>query len=146
MNRRHGFTIVELILVIVTIALLMTISALSYNIVQAHARDIERKNDVLILKNAINKYYEATGEYPLPISGCAINSGCYVNLLSTVLVPTYLTSIPSPPSGTNYAYVRGSDAEKNYAINASMEVLTTCKTGFKVNTAWWGTGTPSCNF
>lgn len=146
MNRHHGFTIVELLIVIVTIALLATIATLSYNTVQAHARDIDRKSDVLAVKNAINKYYDSTGTYPLPSSGCAVNSGCYINLLSTLLVPTYIANMPSPSSGINYAYVRGTDAEKNFAIYVSMEVIPTCKTGIKVSSAWWGTSTPNCNF
>lgn len=145
-NRHSGFTVVELLIVIVTIALLAAIVTQSYGIIQAHARDSERKSDVLVLKDAINKYYDANGAYPLPSSGCAVNSGCYVNLLSSLLVPTYIPTIPSPPSGTNYAYVRGADTEENYAIYTSTEVIPSCKTGVKMNATWWGSGTPSCNF
>lgn len=42
-NRQKGFTIVELLIVIVVIALLATISIVAYNGVQGRARDSKRQ-------------------------------------------------------------------------------------------------------
>jgi len=145
MKRRKGFTIVELITVIVIISILATIAVVASNYVQRQARDNERKSDVLLLKNAIDKYHDNNGTYPLPASGCAVNNGCYVDLLIPILVPNYISSIPSSPTGSNYAYVRGTDAEDSYGVYVPMEVAAVCKTGSKMNTVWWGS-VPSCSF
>lgn len=145
MKRRVGFTIVEILVVVVILSILASIAIVNFRGVQAQGRDNQRKTDVLLLKSAIEKYNDANGFYPLP-SGCTDGSGCAASLLSSVLVPTYLSSIPASPSGTNYSYVRGSAASLSYAILVTMEEAPTCKTGTKVSTGWWGTGVPLCQF
>ena len=145
MKRTRGFTIVEIITVVLIISILATITIIGWNVVQRQSRDNERKSDAILIKNAIEKYYEDNGTYPLP-SGCSVNAGCSTNLLSTLLVPTYIASVPTPPNGTGYAYVRGTDVEDSYALLITMEAMTTCKTGMKVNTGWWGSSVPQCDF
>ncbi len=145
MKRARGFTIIEIITVVLIISILASIVIAGYNITQGQARDGDRKSDALLLKHAIMKYYDDNGTYPLP-SGCVVNSGCSASLLSTLLVPTYLPSIPATPKGTAYAYIRGTDAEDSFALLITMESTTTCKTGAKINTSWWGAGVPTCSF
>ena len=73
MKRRQaiGFTIVELAVVIVVIGILASIVLLSYNRVQAEARDTKRKTDIELLANELEKYYLTNGEYP---TGCSFYS------------------------------------------------------------------------
>lgn len=46
MMDRRGFTIVELLIVIVVIAILAAISIVAYNTVAAKARDAQRRGDI----------------------------------------------------------------------------------------------------
>lgn len=61
---RQGFTIVEVVTAIFIIAVLAVITVLSYNTVQARARDDARAASATIIMSAIEKYYDAHGEYP----------------------------------------------------------------------------------
>ena len=48
--RQRGFTIVELLIVIVVIGILAAITVVAFNGVQRKARDTDRKSDVASLK------------------------------------------------------------------------------------------------
>lgn len=55
-NRRNGFTIVELLIVIVVIAILATISIVAYTGIQARAHDTKRASDINQIKKALVAY------------------------------------------------------------------------------------------
>lgn len=73
--KETGFTIVELLVVIVVIAILATISVASYNGVQARARDSIRKSDLAEIKKAVTRYYINKGNWMESGSGCGYNGG-----------------------------------------------------------------------
>ena len=60
----NGFTIIELLVVIVIIGILSTISISSFSRIQADARDNQRKSRVVAITDALEKYYNKNGEYP----------------------------------------------------------------------------------
>lgn len=62
--RRHGFTLVELLVTITIIGILATIVAVRYSGIQEEARDSQREADVAKIMNALEKYYDDHGEYP----------------------------------------------------------------------------------
>jgi prepilin-type N-terminal cleavage/methylation domain-containing protein len=72
MNRR-GFTIVELLIVIVVIAMLAAISIVAFTGVQQRARDTQRKSDLSQLAKAIRVYQVDRGDYAQ--AGCGNGSG-----------------------------------------------------------------------
>lgn len=61
---QKGFTLVELAVIIAVIAILVTISAVGWNVWQADARDSERAADTLLIGEALERYYQQNGEYP----------------------------------------------------------------------------------
>lgn len=63
-NANRGFTIVELLIVIVVIAILAAISIVAYNGIQSRARDAQRSNDVTVLLKALENYRTINGVYP----------------------------------------------------------------------------------
>lgn len=65
-----GFTIVELLIVIVVIAILAAISVVAYTGVQARSRDSMRKSDLAEIKKALMLYYTDNGNYVETDSGC----------------------------------------------------------------------------
>lgn len=108
-HKRHGFTIVELLIVIVVIAVLATISMVAFNGVQERARLSAHKSNLTSIVKAIELYYADNNSYPGSASGsCSTwTSSLSSGALYTALVPTYIARLPSVPSlsdGSYYAY------------------------------------------
>lgn len=65
MNKsRSGFTIVELLIVIVVIGILAAITIVAFNGVQKRARDNTRSSDIASLQKALELYRVDHGKYP----------------------------------------------------------------------------------
>ncbi len=60
----NGFTIVELLIVIVVVAILAAISVVAYNGVQNRANDSAVQSDVRNLAMKVMEYHAINGEYP----------------------------------------------------------------------------------
>lgn len=63
-NKSKGFTIVELLIVIVVIGILATLVIVTFTGIQQKARDSQRQTDVNALDSHIEAYYAQTGNYP----------------------------------------------------------------------------------
>ncbi|HMH69819.1 MAG TPA: prepilin-type N-terminal cleavage/methylation domain-containing protein [Candidatus Saccharimonadales bacterium] len=64
MKRTSGFTIVEVTIVVIVIAILATITLVSYGKVQADSRDKTREGNVTVIVEGLEKYFMKNGEYP----------------------------------------------------------------------------------
>ncbi len=63
-KRDQGFTIVELLIVIVVIGILAALVLNSFQGVQARARDTERRTDINAVATQLEVYYNDAGGYP----------------------------------------------------------------------------------
>lgn len=63
-SKKSGFTIVELLIVIVVIGILAAITVVAYNGIQNRATDTERQTDVKAMQTALEVYYIDHGYYP----------------------------------------------------------------------------------
>ena len=70
---RPGFTVVELLLVAVTIGILAAIVIVTYNGVQERAADAKRHSDLSNLAHAIETYKTFNGTYPQTTSASPAN-------------------------------------------------------------------------
>lgn len=61
----RGFTIVELLIVIVVIGILAGLVVVTYNGIQKKARDTERKTDINALHGQLEAYQAQNGKYPI---------------------------------------------------------------------------------
>ena len=139
--KQKGFTIVELLVVIVVIAILASISVVSYNGIQQRGRDAARTTAIRSIQKAIEMYKGDTNSYPQAIANgtpVADGSGSALSNISTSLVPTYISSIPTDPkAGVSYSYVR-QDAYGRYAILVNYETRSICHLGNNNQTvAFW---------
>lgn len=81
MNRWRGFTLVELVVVIAVIAILATLATLGLSRYLADGRDTRRAANAAVITEALEKYYDAKGEYP----SCSALTGSASDVATNVL-------------------------------------------------------------
>jgi type II secretion system protein G len=93
-KKQEGFTLLELLIVIVIIGILAVLIIPNLTTGPQRARDAQRKSDLRNMKTALETYFNDTNAYP---------SGDYAGL-ETTLEPTYIKTVPvDPRGGTNAA-------------------------------------------
>jgi prepilin-type N-terminal cleavage/methylation domain-containing protein len=63
-KKQQGFTIVELLIVIVVIGILAALVITTFNGIQQKGRDTERQTDIKALHGQLEAYYAQNGRYP----------------------------------------------------------------------------------
>jgi len=143
---QKGFTIVELLIVVVVIAILAAITIVAYNGIQTRARDSSRDAAVKHLRTALEMYKADNADiYP---NACGNPSlGCNVTSLASALVPKYMSSIPVDPSSSRTINYVVSMDYAGYGIYVKYESKPECKhlVGMNTNNGWWGTVVPTCS-
>lgn len=71
-----GFTIVELLIVIVVIGILAAITIVAYNGVQARANDAARLSKITSIAKAMELYYAENNRYPPILDGAGHETTC----------------------------------------------------------------------
>jgi len=123
-NKSKGFTIVELLIVIVVIAILATLVIVTFTGIQQKARDSKRQTDVNALDSHLEAYYANNGYYPTVID---LQSSSFLSTYMKGLDPNALTdpkgsSITgsAPASGTYvYSYQASGTGCDNTAASSS---------------------------
>lgn len=104
-QKNHGFTIVELLIVIVIIGILAAITIVAYNGIQVRSRDTIRVSDLRTIHKAIELYKAENGTYPLPANGSmnwtgnCTTFGSVTNYITGISV--YASSLPLDPKWKN---------------------------------------------
>lgn len=120
-RNRAGFTLVELAVTIVVIAILATISVISYDGMQQRARDAKRKSDISSITEALDLYYLKNQRYPNGSGSTTINSSWSTTAddswsdLAAALEP-FLEEMPwDPVSSPGVPVTSSSSQGYNYA-------------------------------
>lgn len=124
---QSGFTIVELLIVIVVIGILAALVVTTYGGIQAKARDSKRQSDLQALQTQIEAFYATNSYYP---SRADLNDSTWRSTNMKSLDAAALTD-PSAASGTTLSATAASSSnQKVYGYVATRDDgTTTCTTG-----------------
>jgi prepilin-type N-terminal cleavage/methylation domain-containing protein len=117
-SRQSGFTIIELLLVVVLIGILsgFLISVINVNTLRARGRDAQRASDLKRLQTALELYFTDNRSYPA--------SGSFQNIsavLATPLVGTYIEILPTDPlNGSSISPAQCSQATYRYSYRTDV--------------------------
>jgi prepilin-type N-terminal cleavage/methylation domain-containing protein len=136
----RGFTIVELLIVIVVIGILAAITVVAYNGVQSKARAAQYQSDVETLTKKTEAYAAVNSAYPLTTAGTDLATVTAQTTAGAALTTTLngLSESKLPPNLAVFAVVAYATTVPNFtqtmaAINASTTVnqyfVAYCTTG-----------------
>lgn len=126
-NKKNGFTMIELLVVIVILGILSALGLGSFTAAQQKSRDSRRKSDLKAIGVALETYYNDYGNYPLDGGGTGNIYGCSDGLSVCTQGSlwghsngtTYMVILPTDPSGGKYFYI--SSDGSSYQIYAKLE-------------------------
>jgi len=117
-----GFTIVELLIVIVVIGILAAITIVAYNGIQNRARDTQRVQDIKSIAKALEIYKTQTGDYPVAVPSTgqggwemSVPTAGNSDFLAILRTSGVISKVPTDPVNTGdfatsgskfYAYYR----------------------------------------
>jgi type IV pilus assembly protein PilA len=119
--RHRGFTLIEVLLVVVIIAILAGIVIIAVNPARqiAQTNNAQRDNDVRAILDAVHQYsIDNRGVLPASITAVAtvVGSGAGQIDLCAVLVPTYVSAMPYDPTAVGAAYTDCTAYDTGYTI------------------------------
>jgi len=108
-KRDQGFTIVELLIVIVVIGILALLVITTYSGIQAKARNSKRQTDVQSIQTQLEAFFSQNGYYP---SLTDLNSSTW---LGTNMKSLDQNALIDPSNPTNSKTLASSPAAKQYS-------------------------------
>lgn len=97
MQRALGFTIVEVIIVVIVIGILASLGIFLFSQTQMNVRNDERSADVTAVADALEEYYRANSVYP----SCTTMTQSASTVASTLGIDKNLLRAPSAALDTN---------------------------------------------
>ena len=130
MKNARGFTLVEILVVVVIITVLATIGTLTYGGFQSQSRDSKREANANVIADSLERYYEKNGEYPSIADVTNTNAAQVKTLLnisdtSSLLMPdapaNITNSIKPPTESLNPGIIAYDAKVANSADNTSCQ-------------------------
>jgi len=127
-----GFTLIEMLVVIVIIGILSSLILVNLSSARAKARDTKRVSDLAQIQLALEQYFDRCGQYPSKNGQAVIFTavgavlGNYSNGCPTgISLASFISKIPTPPTGgsvvvTHYDYETPS-TYNDFVLHATFE-------------------------
>jgi general secretion pathway protein G len=118
----HGFTLIEMLIVITIIALLASTILVGMGSARAKARDSRRIADLHNVQNALELYFAKNGKYPTGITGTG--TARWDSLVTTLInAGIGVNQVPKDPlNNATYYYQYGVDTNgTDYVLGAQLE-------------------------
>jgi len=110
LRSQKGFTLLELLIVIVIIFVLAIVIVPNLVSGPARARDSQRKADMRTIKTSLENYYNDNNSYPATLQVLAEGSSPYIKTLPT-----------DPKTKEVYVYTTTGNPPSNYLLKATLE-------------------------
>ena len=118
MKKEGGFTLLELLIVIVIIGILALLIIPNVTSAPKKARDTQRKTDLRAVQKALEEYYTSYNAYP-------VATGIADTALGAALAtgnPPILKAVPTDPKNSSqYVYTYTAAANTSYALTGCLE-------------------------
>ena len=144
-----GFTLVELLIVIVIIGILAAISLVAYNGIQSNAETARAKAEFREISQAIEMYWLENGHLPVcptptnPSAGWVSDWGCTFREISSDLKVSGISEKLANNRFRNYVGLTLSEAsKKRWAVTMYLDGAE-CKMGNNMYSSWWS-NLPNC--
>lgn len=132
-TKSQGFTIVELLIVVVVIAILAAITIVSYNGITNRANQSASRSTASTVQKKIELYFSEVGNYPVNYSELTGDASKSYYLPSGILGSSAPTADGSGTKGTGYVQVR--------ACRSNTDALTTANiSGIEITYWTYGYG------
>ncbi len=118
-NKQSGFTLLELLIVIVIIGILALLIIPNITSAPKKARDTQRKTDLRATQKALEEYYISNQAYP--VSATATDITTSLASLSTGTAPALKTIPTDPKNSSPYQYLYASTDGQNYILTGCLE-------------------------
>ena len=115
----RGFTLIEMLIVIVIISFLVGIVLTGTLGFQASARDTRRIGDLRNAQNFLELYFNKCGRYPGDAS-CGATSPNWETLIQVMKDANVTSQFPKPIAGKDYLYGVSADG-LNYVLGVELE-------------------------
>jgi general secretion pathway protein G len=146
-DRNHGFTLMELLIVMVLLGILALIGMPTFQGTQRKSRDGKRKADLVQIGKSLEMYANDTsGIYPTSSGGKIVGCGgsaCEWGAAFANGSTVYMQKLPKDPVGSQYYYYEPvGSARKSYRLWARLE--NTDDSDITTSTLTCGSG--NCNY
>jgi general secretion pathway protein G len=127
-NKKSGFTIIEMLVVIAVIAMLISVVLTFWSDSKKKVRDSRREEDIKEIQNALNLY--ASNNHIYPVCSQIVINGSTDCLSQPLIAGEFMSGVPTDPlggsSGTcgaegNYVYCYTSDDGFSYILEYALE-------------------------
>ncbi|HEX5743951.1 MAG TPA: type II secretion system protein [Candidatus Saccharimonadales bacterium] len=123
-KRNSGFTIVELLIVIVVIGILALLVVTTYSGIQAKARNSKRSSDIATIQTQLEAFFQNSGYYP---SLTDMNSASWLSTNMKSLDTGALIDPSNPDRSKTLLDSTSPSKQYGYAVRAS-DGSTSCET------------------